>query len=82
MQFPSEKELQALREKYPAGTLIRLNHMDDPYNPIPPGTVGEVTFIDYGGNILMKWQNGRSLALIDGVDDFEVISDRIGGSEK
>ena len=42
MQFPNENHLQALRERYLAGTKIRLNHMDDPYAPIPDGTVGEV----------------------------------------
>ena len=56
--------------------------MDDPYAPVPPGTVGEVQMVDDGGNIHMVWQNGRSLALIEGVDDFQVISDRNGGHGK
>ena len=43
MQFPNEKQLQSLRERYPAGTRIRLNHMNDPYAPVQPGTIGEVT---------------------------------------
>lgn len=80
MRFPNEAELEALRERYPAGTVIRLKHMEDPYAPVPPGTVGEVALIDDAGNIHMKWQNGRCLALIEGVDDFEVISGRNGGS--
>ena len=74
MRFPNEAELEALRERYPAGTHIRLIRMDDPYAPVPPGTVGEVAFVDDAGNIHMKWQGGRSLALIEGVDEFEVIS--------
>ena len=74
MQFPNERQLQALRERYPAGTIIRLNHMDDPYAPIPDGTVGEVQYIDDGGNIHMVWQNGRTLSLIEGVDDFSIIT--------
>ena len=74
MRFPNEAELEALRERYPAGTRIRLIRMDDPYAPVPPGTVGEVEFVDDAGNIHMKWQGGRSLALIEGVDEFEVIS--------
>ena len=82
MKFPNEDELKALRERYPAGTIIRLKHMDDPFAPVPSGTVGVVQMVDDGGNIHMIWQNGRSLSLIDGVDDFEVISDRYGGSEK
>lgn len=46
--------------------------VDDP-NPIEPGTVGEVDFIDNAGNIHMIWRNGRTLSLIDGVDKFEVL---------
>ncbi|HRR78113.1 MAG TPA: DUF4314 domain-containing protein [Ruminococcus sp.] len=49
MQFPNERQLQALRERYPAGTHIRLNHMDDPYAPVPDGTIGEVQYVDDGG---------------------------------
>ena len=82
MQFPNEQQLKALRERYPAGTRIRLNHMDDPYAPIPDGTVGEVQYVDDAGNIHMKWENGRTLSLIDCVDDFVVISDCCGGSGK
>lgn len=82
MQFPNKRQLEVLRERYPTGTRIRLNHMDDPYAPILPGTTGSVGYIDDAGNIHMKWDNGRSLSLIDGVDDFEIISDRSGDSGK
>ena len=74
MQFPNEEQLKALRERYPAGTHIRLNHMDDPYAPVPEGTIGEVQYVDDGGNIHMIWKNGRTLSLIDGVDDFTIIT--------
>lgn len=73
MRFPNEAELKALRERYPAGTRIRLIHMADDIAPVPPSTVGEVAFVDDAGNIHMKWQGGRSLALIEGADEFEVI---------
>ena len=74
MQFPNERQLQALRERYPAGTRIRLICMADDIAPVPPGTTGTVAIIDDAGNIHMKWDNGRSLALIEGADEFEVIS--------
>ena len=72
MKFPTEKELEMLRAKYPKGTKIRLIHMNDP-QPVPSGTIGEVALIDDAGNIHMNWQNGRSLAIIEGIDDFEII---------
>ena len=74
MRFPNDAELQALREHYPAGTRIRLIRMADDIAPVPPGTIGSVAIIDDAGNIHMNWENGRSLALIEGVDEFEVIS--------
>ena len=73
MQFPSKEQLEALRAKYPAGTKIILHRMNDPY-PVPPGTIGEVEYIDDGGNIHMVWQNGRTLSLIEGVDDFSKVA--------
>ena len=78
MQFPNERQLLALRERYPAGTRIRLNHMNDPYAPVPDGTVGEVQYVDDAGNIHMIWQNGRTLSLIEGVDDFTIIKKEEG----
>ena len=73
MKIPTEHELEMLRQKYPIGTKIRLTQMQDPY-PVPSGTVGEVALIDDCGNIHVNWENGRSLAIIEGVDDFEVVS--------
>ena len=73
MKFPNDDKLEKLRAKYPKGTKIRLIHMNDP-QPVPSGTIGEVALIDDAGNIHMIWQNGRSLAIIEDVDDFEVIS--------
>ena len=73
MNFPNNEELEKLRAKYPKGTKIRLIHMNDP-QPVPSGTIGEVALIDDAGNIHMNWQNGRSLAIIEGIDDFEIIS--------
>lgn len=62
-----------LREQYPHGTRIRLASMNDPYAPVPPGTEGVVDFVDDACQIQMLWNNGRTLALIPGVDSFSVI---------
>ena len=75
MQFPNERQLQSLRERYPAGTKIRLNHMDDPYAPIPDGTVGEVQYVDDAGSIHMIWENSMTLSLIEGADSFTIIKE-------
>ena len=67
------ENIQRIKERYPAGTRIRLNHMSDP-QAVPDGTEGEVRMVDDAGQLLMKWDNGRSLSLIPGEDDFTVIS--------
>lgn len=55
------------------GTRIRLIWMDDPFAPIESGTEGTVRFVDDMGQIHMKWDNGRTLALVPGEDAYEVI---------
>ena len=71
------KMVNFIKEQYPSGTRIRLNAMDDPYAPILPGTEGEVDFVDDAGQLHMKWDNGRSLALIPGEDSFTVLPPKL-----
>lgn len=75
--LPNKQQLEALRAKYPAGTKLILHRMNDPY-PVPPGTVGEVQYVDDGGNIHMVWQSDRTLSLIEGVDDFSKATEGCG----
>lgn len=63
------------KEMYPEGTRIELISMEDPYSPIAPGTQGIVHHVDDMGQIHMRWNNGRTLALIPGEDNFKVIKE-------
>ena len=56
------------------GCRIRLISMGEDPCPVEPGAVGTVFCIDSIGSIHVRWDNGRSLALIPGVDVFEVVS--------
>lgn len=69
----NQNMVKYLREQYPPGTRIRLNHMEDPYAPIEPGTLGTVMAVDDIGDLIMKWDNGRSLNIVPGEDSFSVL---------
>ena len=61
------------RRNYPLGTRVRLLNMPNDPNPVPAGTCGTVMAVDDAGQLLVQWDNGRSLSLLPGVDSFEVL---------
>lgn len=73
----NSNRVKFIKEQYPEGTRIRLERMEDPYAPIVSGTEGTVNFVDDAGQIHMKWDNGRSLALIPGEDSFSKIPQQL-----
>ena len=68
------KDIQFIKEKFPAGTEVELIHMDDKYAP-PAGTRGIVESVDDIGTIHTRWANGSGLGLIYGHDSFRVIKE-------
>jgi len=42
---------------------------EDP-NPMEPGSEGTILGTDDIGNVLVKWDNGRTLSLIPGIDKY------------
>ena len=69
----NENQIKRIKELYSKGTRIELGHMDDPCHPVPDGTLGTVDHVDDAGQIHMKWDNGRTLALVPEVDDFSIV---------
>lgn len=66
-------EVQRIKRDYPVGTMVECIIMKDEFNPVYPGETGIVDLVDSLGSIHVKWDNGRDLALIVGVDKFKVI---------
>jgi hypothetical protein len=54
------------------GKRIRMNHMEDP-DPIPEGTEGLIERVDDMNQYHVKWDNGRTLAVVPEVDNFEIL---------
>lgn len=70
--FPSREQVQALRERYPPGTMIQLT-ADMKGERLRAGDIGKVTHVDDIGTIHTAWQSGSSLGLIPGADSFREI---------
>ena len=71
--YMTEKQVERLRKQYPPGTRICCDYMPNDPRPIESGTLGTVVGVDDAGQIMMKWDNGRSLSLIPGVDRFHTV---------
>lgn len=67
----SKEEVKALKEKYNTGVKIELIKMYDGINNVPEGTRGIVSGVDDLGTIHVKWENGSTLGLVVGVDEFK-----------
>ena len=66
-----------LNEDVLDGKRVRLIHMPDDPNPIESGEEGTIKGVDGAGQIMVKWDNGRSLSLIPDVDEYEIIEEGI-----
>ena len=73
-EFMSRNQVEFIRQTYPPNTRILLQHMDDPYAPVPTGTRGTVKYVDDIGQIGVAWDNGRSLSLIPGMDTYRKLT--------
>lgn len=62
------------RKSHPPGTRIVLLGTTETLQPVPIGMRGTVDFIDDQSQIHMKWDNGRTLAVIPGEDSFRKLT--------
>ena len=73
MIAPTREQVEALRQKYPAGTRIELLEMDDPQAP-PMGTKGTVLGVDDIGSLMVSWDNGSSLNVAYSIDKVRILN--------
>lgn len=69
----TQEEIKKIKNTYKMGSKIYLIKMYDLFSP-PAKTIGTVTGVDNIGQIQMQWENGGTLALNIGVDQFKVLT--------
>lgn len=69
------RQAERYKQSYLPGTRVMLLNMNDPYSPVESGMRGTVQGVDDAGQILMKWDNGRSLSLIPSEDSFRRLTE-------
>lgn len=72
MQSIPREWVEFLRQQFPKDSHIRLTEMGADPRPLPPGSTGKLDFIDDAGQFHVKWDNGRTLALVLGKDRFSI----------
>ncbi len=68
------RNVERAKKMFPPGTRIVLNHMDDPYSPVPDGMRGTVEMVDSNGTVFPIWDNGRTLGVVFGEDSFRKLT--------
>ncbi|MCM1509005.1 MAG: DUF4314 domain-containing protein [Ruminococcus flavefaciens] len=73
IEYSNEAYRKFYKSTYPKGTKILLVEMKNDPRPIPNGTKGIVDYVDYISTIHCKFDNGRYLGIIPGLDTFRKI---------
>jgi len=69
----TQEQVTQLRQAY-ENKRVEIIKMLDSFSPVPNGTRGTVTRVDDIGQIHVNWDNGSTLALVSGIDEFNIIT--------
>ena len=69
------RQAEYYKQSYPPGTRIMLNHMGEDPNPIEDNMRGTVMDVDDIGTLHCNFDNGRSLGIVPGEDDFRKLTE-------
>ena len=68
----TEDYVEGIRRKYPAGTVLELDYVDD-LQALPKGSRMTVEHVDDIGTIHGNWDNGSTIGLVPSCDRFHVV---------
>lgn len=71
----TETRVSLIKALYAVGKRVVCLRMEDPWSPVPSGTKGTVRAVDDIGTIHVNWDNGSSLGLIYGEDEFALVKE-------
>lgn len=64
-------KVEMTKGQYPAGSRVVLDEIKDPYaQDMAAGLAGTVVSVDDAGTVHVRWDNGRTLGVIPGIDSF------------
>ena len=70
------KLVESMREQYPPGTRVEVISLCNEEEHLRPGIKGTVVGVDDQPALLVHWDNGSSLSLLIGQDQFRVIPEQ------
>lgn len=70
------KLVESMREQYPPGTRVEVISLCNEEEHLRPGMKGTVMGVDDQPALLVHWDNGSSLSLLIGQDQFRVIPEQ------
>lgn len=70
------KLVESMKEQYPPGTRVEVISLCNEEEHLRPGMKGTVVGVDDQPALLVHWDNGSSLSLLIGQDQFRVIPEQ------
>lgn len=68
--------VERMRAQYPPGTRVEVISLCNEEEHLKPGMKGTVVGVDDQPALLVNWDNGGSLSLLIGQDQFRVVSEQ------
>lgn len=65
--FLNKEIVESKRNAYPNGTRVALVSMHA-FGAPKKGTAGTVDYVDDMGNVIVNWDDGKHMAVLDGID--------------
>jgi len=73
--FTTDPDMGRIEYAEPQGRRVVLVRCTDPYTTLKPGTEGTVQFVDDAGTVHVRWDDGSTLGMIPGEDEWTLLGE-------